>query len=150
VAAAVLSWTGRDRLLLALTALFAAASVLFGLLLGTAVPLWTTFPLLALVGSILFVWMGGGAGRSGDITRDEWLVGLGSGLLLVEVWWFLSGWPFDVRSKAALLSLSFYLLWTVWQGIRSGRPVAVRDWVVVGVWFVLVLLFVILTAEWYA
>jgi hypothetical protein len=111
IAALYLWVAGRDQVLVALLAMYMANASLLSLLLAQVIPVWVVFPLLFVTGSIFFLWLHRAPGvQSYERRQQELLYGLGAGLLTVELTWFLSVWPFDPRSKAALTTMFFYAL----------------------------------------
>jgi hypothetical protein len=142
VGMSLILWVAGERILISLLIIFLGTNTLLSLFVNQVLPAWAIFPLLWLASGFTFVWLADWA------DKQNWAWGFAGGLFLVQTLWFLSPWPFDPKSKAALTTLFFYGFWLILPLLRESKQKRTSDWLISGIGIFLVALFILWFAEW--
>ncbi len=137
-AAAYLVLAHYDRLLLALTAIYAGNAILLSLYLTQALPAALVFAAAILLAAYMAAFLA--LAR----TPPHWILSLGVGLFVAQLFWIVGPWPFDPKSKAAILMLFFYLL----TAFMSGKTYSQRGLAASFVWLFVILFVMVSLANW--
>lgn len=131
----------RDRLLLALIAIYAGTIALLAAVANQVFVFWIALLLLGLLvtslGSFLLL----------EGTPTDWFFILGGGFFAVELFWFISFWPFEPASKAAIMAIFFYGWWVAWRFLE--HPPNRQKYLLFALWIIVFSFLVTWLAKWY-
>lgn len=137
IVSVILALTNRDRMLLALLALYAATTTLLSLFLTQAIPTVLIFAAVAMLAALLTAFL-----LSAD-TPAMRLMAAGNGLLITQFFWLIAPWPFDPASQAAIVTILFYILATLLRKEYTPKVIVTG-----AVWLFVVLFVILSVAEW--
>lgn len=136
--AAALTLTNRDRLLLALLVFYSTTVTLLSLFLTQAIPPTIVFIAVAFLSTILAAFV------APSLTPTYLLYAAGIGLFAVQLLWLVGPWPFDPKSKVAILTVFFYAAAGLERSLGASRRLGVAGIV----WLFLILSVIVSVAEW--